>query len=314
MSASALRPKPNDDIVQAVLIMADNRICKDSNFCSTGDANVPVVMDLFTAAWNRKWIEQFPGHKFMFVTGQCQQGRYMAAPDGKTEIKGGWAKVKAAQQAMKEFPSAQYFMFLDSDIIIQQDNFNMSLIDIFDVIQNRFGTDGKHQPFIVNQDANCGWCDIAAESMPHFKHCLNSGTFLWQRNELNEQILDAWLHSSLDDYSVSHTGFYNYQFRTGWPWEQDRLMALVNDKQHPGYSASFRVVPEPESHHMNWTFGQKEPYHKKWCLSHLPSANCILGHYCADDQKKEVVQKIKALSGWSNLCTSAIQDSMYAVL
>ena len=53
--------------------------------------------------------------------------------------------------------------------------------------------------------------------------CLNAGTVLWYRHEYSLAVLNEWWGAALDSYDDNPI---KRKFRTSWPWEQDRQMAV----------------------------------------------------------------------------------------
>lgn len=121
--------------------------------------------------------------------------------------------------------------------------------------------------------------------------CLNAGTVLWYRHPYSDQVLQDWWHSTMDNYADNPL---KRKFRTKWPWEQDRQMALfhrspdhIQIASHPDFPMLIREKQDPDSV-LFQELGEKnrsafdgttmQPNRdgspsiviKDWCLSHLP--------------------------------------------
>jgi hypothetical protein len=118
--------------------------------------------------------------------------------------------------------------------------------------------------------------------------CLNAGTVMWFRHPYSDQLLEDWWHSTMDSYAENPL---KRKFRTKWPWEQDRQMALyqrspghIQIASHPDYSMLVRERQDPtsalfqaenESSFDGATMlsdrdSSPSIVIKEWCLSHLP--------------------------------------------
>ena len=72
----------------------------------------------------------------------------------------------------------------------------------------------------------------------------------------------------------------NRKFRTNWPWEQDRQMAIYNRS-----SSFIQITSHPHKSMMPREPGQFRI--SDWCLSHLPKSGCFISHYCANTKSKK---------------------------
>lgn len=120
--------------------------------------------------------------------------------------------------------------------------------------------------------------------------CLNAGTVMWYRHPHSDRVLEDWWRSTMDSYSENPL---KRKFRTKWPWEQDRQMALfhrapehIQIASHPDYPMLVREKQDPSSAlflaENSSSFdgstmlpdrsGSPSIVIKEWCLSHLPGA------------------------------------------
>merc|ERR1739841_237921 len=70
-----------------------------------------------------------------------------------------------------------------------------------------------------------------------------------------------------------------FAFRSSWPWEQDRLMAVIHEPRF-GVRDLIGVVPDPHMFHQsNWMAAEKRP---GTCLAAVPRWRCYFNHFCGD--------------------------------
>lgn len=91
------------------------------------------------------------------------------------------------------------------------------------LMQQRLNWNPEKKPIIFNQDGPCWWCSMIKNK--GYSMCLNAGTVMWYRHSRSEEVLRSWWESSMDSYA---TNPIKRPFRTKWPWEQDRQMAVYN--------------------------------------------------------------------------------------
>jgi hypothetical protein len=112
---------------------------------------------------------------------------------------------------------------------------------------------------------------------------LNTGTVAWYRSERAKQLLQKWWESAMD--SSKDNPIVIQQFRTLWPREQDRAMALYHnttqDQNGENVSSYIQLASQPERFYM-------ENNQQDWCLSHpLQKANCSISHHCINGKDVE---------------------------
>lgn len=175
--------------------------------------------------------------------------------------------------------------------------------------------DLKSFAFVYNQDGPCWWCKLIKKA--GYSMCLNAGTVMWYRHLHSDQILQDWWHSTMDNYADNPL---KRKFRTKWPWEQDRQMALfyrspehIQIASHPDYPMLIREKQDPNSvlfqveNRSSFDGSTMQPDRdgspsiviKDWCLSHLPGCGCFINHFCANPtskQKMRVSYKLKSMS------------------
>ena len=145
---------------------------------------------------------------------------------------------------------------------------------------------------ICVQDGPCWWCKLIQKA--GYSMCLNAGTVLWYRHPHSDQVLLDWWQSTMDNYAENPL---KRKFRTKWPWEQDRQMALyhrspqhIQIASHPDFPMLIREHQDPTSvlYQAQAVERNQSAFDgatmlsdrdrktnpsvviKEWCLSHLP--------------------------------------------
>ena len=295
---------------RAVVVQFDNR---DPANASAADGSWWRASALI----NREYARRH-NHGYVYYT--LAAGAECLAHDGATALAPAWCKVLAMRRAMSEFASAELFLFLDSDSIVAPREFNVSLLRKAHRIARLTGWDRDAQPVLLSQDGPGPWCRLMYNAAPatfeehtggeaYRRHCLNAGAVMWWRHANASAFLRAWWRSATDAYDFAERarayeggpvggGPFNIRFREMWPWEQERLHALLALFAALDVSVA-HVVPHPQRLMMEWN-----PHARKnalpiapWCFAHLPEARCFIEHYCANlAQKAELVQ---VAANWS---------------
>lgn len=146
---------------------------------------------LTSASWNQQYAIRH-GHKFIFYQSDTcvhESGLELATP---------WCKVWSMVSAVKDFPDAKVFVYLDSDAVIDRDYEDMSLSSYMEFMQRKLSWDVAVKPMIFNQDGPCWWCDLIKKK--GYSTCLNSGTVAWVRSPHSTAVLEQWWASVADPY------------------------------------------------------------------------------------------------------------------
>jgi hypothetical protein len=101
------------------------------------------------------------------------------------------------------------------------------------------------------------------------------------RSDRAKQVLQKCWESAMDSSKDNPLGIQ--QFRTQWPWEQDRAMALYHntqDQNGDNASSYIQLASQPERFYM-------ENNQQGCCLSHLQKANCFISHHCINGRDVE---------------------------
>ena len=118
------------------------------------------------ALWNKHYCEKH-GHKFVYYASKegCHyHGEKLATP---------WCKVKAMIQANADFPEVKFFIYMDSDAVLDKQFAEMPLMTIVGTMQAKLDWDPKKKPVIFNQDGPCWWCRLVKSV--GYDMCLNAG-------------------------------------------------------------------------------------------------------------------------------------------
>eukprot|EP00603_Paraphysomonas_imperforata_P011939 CAMPEP_0114455672 /NCGR_PEP_ID=MMETSP0104-20121206/3222_1 /TAXON_ID=37642 ORGANISM="Paraphysomonas imperforata, Strain PA2" /NCGR_SAMPLE_ID=MMETSP0104 /ASSEMBLY_ACC=CAM_ASM_000202 /LENGTH=231 /DNA_ID=CAMNT_0001628103 /DNA_START=416 /DNA_END=1108 /DNA_ORIENTATION=- len=210
-------------------------------------------------------------------------------------------------QASRDFPQVKVFIYMDSDAVVSKTFESSSLNSLLEFMQQKLSWDVMEKPMVFNQDGPCWWCKLIKKA--GYSMCLNAGTVMWYRHPYSDQVLQDWWHSTMDNYADNPL---KRKFRTKWPWEQDRQMALfhrspehIQIASHPDYpmlirekqdTSSVLYQAENQSSFDGTTMqsnrdGSPSIVIKDWCLSHLPGCGCFINHFCANPTSK---QKMRA--------------------
>lgn len=86
----------------------------------------------------------------------------------------------------------------------------------------------------------------------------------------------------------------NRKFRTSWPWEQDRQMALYH--RTPEH---IQIASHPNSSMI--TIDKNDPNNREsnWCFSHLPGYGCFIAHHCANPNSKQRLKVSYEIEMWN---------------
>ena len=159
---------------------------------------------LVSAQWNSQYAYNH-GHKFIYYSsrGGCYYDFYEVMDEdvlkSREQLATPWCKVKAMLSALKDFPSVKFFIYMDSDAVIDKRFANTPLQDMIWVMQQRLQWNPMKRPIVFNQDGPCWWCNLV-ESVG-YQMCLNAGTVVWFRHAFSEQVLQSWWDSCRDPYS-----------------------------------------------------------------------------------------------------------------
>jgi len=149
---------------------------------------------LTSAAWNQQYAIRH-GHKFIFYQSDTcihESGLDLATP---------WCKVWSMVSAVRDFPDAKVFVYLDSDAVVDRDHEGTSLLQYMQYMKEKLSWDVLDKPMIFNQDGPCWWCDLIRKK--GYSTCLNSGTVAWVRSAHSTAVLDQWWASVADSYETN---------------------------------------------------------------------------------------------------------------
>lgn len=246
-----------------------------------------------SAVWNHRYCLQH-GHRFLYYA--TREGCHYADEPLATP----WCKVKAMLSAMQDYPDVQFFLYMDSDAVIDKDFAHQPLQQLMGTMQQRLEWDVENKPIVFNQDGPCWWCRLIKSK--GYTMCLNAGTVAWYRHPLSEKVLRDWWVSSMDSYTDNNP--IRRKFRLKWPWEQDRQMAVYNRT-----AEHIQIASQPQRPHMQTRAG----HIIGWCLSHLPGTGCFVSHFCANSYQKQVMRNLYgADNAWEQLVSSRSKHDTFS--
>ena len=233
------------------------------------------------------WVYQYTqrhGHKYILYnwpTDAHQSATSKCRSAKNQTLHGAWCKVPALLQAQKDFPNAQYFVYMDTDAVIDISFFHdqslNNLLHNMTTSWNISNWDIDEKPFVFSQEGVSDWCRAAA-SKGNYPHCLNTGTMLWKRSDKSTAVLERWWESADDPYDVDNP--MNIKFRTDHPWEQYKAEGLL---QHPTTRDYIQVVPEPEN-----VIQFRAPCLMDCLVPPAPELDCFVKHYCYISTKRSL--------------------------
>ena len=235
--------------------------------------------------WNYLYSKKH-GHEYiLYHWGEGSQSSCLS--EKNQTLAEAWCKLIAMMKAQTLFPEADYFLYLDTDAVVDMQFYNQSLNHLFYNMTHQWQLNWTidEKPFTLNMEGPSYWCKRTNEAK--FKNCINTGTVLWKRSDLSTRILRKWWQSADDSYEINNP--MGYKFRTETPWEQVKAQYLLNDP----LNKYIQVVPQPHAG-MQGLPG----IHKGYCLSDcwLPpmweQLGCFVLHYC---MKKGMVETYGSL-------------------
>jgi hypothetical protein len=229
---------------------------------------------LASANWNKFYCDRH-GHKFFYY--QAPKGQCLH--NGDVQLADPWCKVRTMQQVMEDHHDVKLFIYMDSDAVVDVANLEVSALDFAKTMATRLEWNVEEKPIVFNQDGPCWWCNLVAKK--GYKMCLNAGTVMWYRHQTSSQVLDAWWASAMDSYEGNKL---QRKFRTSWPWEQDRQMAIYERTPE-----KIQVSSHPHLPYMPRVTGSRKI--EDWCFSHLPGSGCFISHFCANHGSKQILSK-----------------------
>jgi len=239
-----LAPPVAEEQVESVIVQYDNRNPK------LPDA--PHFLKLILAH-NSEYYKAKRGHKYLFMSHLQSQSTAADASlqlnvtdcsqmPGEPSVLGPsgcmlhatFGKIKAMIEAVDMYPTAKYFMFLDSDVAVnyKESMKNVTVPELFQRIESKAGT----YPMYLQSDNDGQLTMLRAESTYANPVSVNTGVILWRGGAQAKSILETWWNSSVDAYDPPN---HPWQcFRWQWPYDQNRMVAMINDPYYKKVSSS----------------------------------------------------------------------------
>lgn len=165
------------------------------------DSRKPGDYWLASALWNQRYCEKH-GHVFVYYASK------KACHYGNEELASPWCKVKSMINANAEYPLVKFFIYMDSDAVIDEKFSHKPLNTLIGIMQKKLSWNPNVKPMVFNQDGSCWWCSLVQRV--GYPVCLNAGTVAWYRHELSEMILKQWWDASMDSYEGNPIKRYKY--------------------------------------------------------------------------------------------------------
>jgi len=244
--------------VEAVFVQFDSR--------DPTAEKTPEIVKVSTK-WNAKYAKQFLNHKYLLLNDNDVKGSDLQFPSEKvpedchapTKLKESgktfagprgcdlhivWAKVKAMLHAEEMYPSAKYFKFMDSDMLVTYNSTmtKNSIPDLFSALEKFYG----HKAFYTTTDDESWWGTQVAKQTP-YDRAVNTGLVLWRGGGEGKKVLKAWWDSSMDsyeDYAIQDERGNQLKFRQGWPWDQAQMQVLAFDERKSEVGSQIMVFPK----------------------------------------------------------------------
>eukprot|EP01059_Diplonema_ambulator_P031657 TRINITY_DN5883_c0_g1_i5.p1 TRINITY_DN5883_c0_g1~~TRINITY_DN5883_c0_g1_i5.p1 ORF type:complete len:533 (+),score=120.88 TRINITY_DN5883_c0_g1_i5:53-1651(+) len=195
-----------------------------------------------------------------------------------------WCKVKALRKALATYSTAPFALSLDTDAIIRYEDFRVDLKVWVGATLEKKGYPLEDKPLVANLEQPTWWCTLIqgknnTMGVP-YRWCANTGVLLVGNSERGRGGVDYWWGSALDSYDSDPLGF---RFRKDWPWEQDRMMAILNE-EGKGQFGNVQVLPnKDEFKQVEYHVAAREP---GTCFSALGWHRCFIHHFCAGPDQK----------------------------
>jgi hypothetical protein len=121
---------------------------------------------LASALWNKKYCDTH-NHVFIYYSGgDCNY-------DANTRLASPWCKVKAMRQANIDYENVKFFIYMDSDAVIDKKFQFTSVNEYMVLMQRELNWDLKDKPIVFNQDGPSWWCSLIERV--GYRTCLNAG-------------------------------------------------------------------------------------------------------------------------------------------
>jgi hypothetical protein len=168
----------------------------------------------------------------------------------------------------------------------------MSLETLFATMTSKLNWTVLEKPVVFSQQTPGWWCNVKLKNTSYTKACLNTGTVAWCRSDLAKHVLQTWWNSATDSYERSSNPL-EIEFRTEWPWEQERAMALYhnfqdhNNTQGGGNVSDFiQIASQPGEFMMSHSFAANN---SEWCLMRQGADKCFITHYTGNGHEKDTL-------------------------
>lgn len=220
-----------------------------------------------------------------------------------TKIAPYWMKVLATRAAMDETNEDDLLLFMDSDIQLVNQNFNISVFDL-DEIQ-AFLLSGKSM-LVVSERINSWWAHEAVL----YRDPIITTLYGVINNELGKLMMEIWWQSMIQPTKMDET---SDRFKISWPWEQERFAAYYDAAPDLFYplQQSWRYFYSVN----NVSIASSNPGEFGW-ISHgvVPPGCCFVSkHLIIDDLNVTLPHQVQVhnLTQWEGLSFEELVYDLY---
>mmetsp|Transcript_30190 Transcript_30190/g.55463 ORF Transcript_30190/g.55463 Transcript_30190/m.55463 type:complete len:482 (+) Transcript_30190:205-1650(+) len=237
------------------------------------------------AIWNWRYSQKH-GHDYIYYHWPNNLTKACRSRNNK-ELAEAWCKVKVFLQVQEDLPHIDYFLFMDTDAVVDYRFRDQSILQVLHNMTTLWlpSWNIDERPFVLNMEGPSYWCSLVHDAHK-FSHCLNTGTVFWKRSDKATAVLDQWWTSADDPYESENAGSSNHpnlgiKFRTDTPWEQVQAQSLL---RNPSVNESIQIASQPEA----FVQLQGPCLSDCWQPPNFEQLGCFILHFCMN--KTELVE------------------------
>lgn len=197
------------------------------------------------AIWNWLYSKKH-GHEYIYYHWPNNMTKACRSSKNNDELAEAWCKVKVFLQVQEDLPHIDYFLFMDTDAVVDYKFRDESLLNVLHNMTTEWlpNWDIDEKPFVLNKEGPSYWCSMISDRK--FSHCLNTGTVFWKRSYKSTEVLERWWMSADDPYDDDDDDAnpLGIKFRTDTPWEQVQAQSLL---RNPAVNRSIQIASHPET-------------------------------------------------------------------
>lgn len=247
-----------------------------------------------TSLANHLYSRAHPGHHYVYVSYEAASPRLAKLakglpPNCDHEIKGGllgprgcvlhpvWAKVKGMLTLMRQFPKAEYYIFLDSDATVSPQFAHLPWSHMLSDIEGLYNFSMKTHPVLLASEIR-GWWENQCLGR-NLSYAPNGGFIALRNDPKAHRFLQEWWASALWAFDEPVVGMTlpPKDFRTQHIGEQKMLTILG---LQPKYNDTVAII-QPERIH-GLLYSGKMPWRDRSaskCMFLMVEQACFFDHY-----------------------------------